>query len=61
MFTAGQKGAVPVVVHAVGLGFEGTGRYTYLEWEYAGGARADGYPKARYAIWLGRDGAVPTA
>jgi hypothetical protein len=58
--TAGKKGGVPVRVHAVGLTFDGgQPRYAYLEWEYAGGDRADGYPKARYAIWLGRAGAVP--
>jgi hypothetical protein len=55
--TAGKKGGVPVVVHAVGLTFpRGHARYTYLEWEYPGGQRLDGYPKARYAVWLDRPG-----
>jgi hypothetical protein len=60
-FTAGKKGGVPVKVNAVGLAFAGSGHYTYLEWEYAGGARVDGYPKGRYAIWLARAGALPVS
>ena len=58
MASVGGKGGVPVRVHLADLSFQGShARYTYLVWEYAGSGKLDGYPAARYAMWLDRRGA----